>query len=82
MRCDHDTDDRDRRRAGEPRECARRQQSTPNLPGVFESFPVGVSCADGRTCLAVGNSENPTSFAERWTIQGWKPTTPIAEPTA
>jgi hypothetical protein len=57
-------------------------QSTPNLPGVFESFLVGVSCADGRTCLAVGNSENPTSFAERWTTKGWKPTTPIAEPTS
>jgi hypothetical protein len=56
-------------------------QSTPNLPGVFESFLVGVSCADGRTCLAVGNCENPTSFAERWTTKGWKPTTPIAEPT-
>jgi hypothetical protein len=52
-----------------------RLQTTPNLVGVFFSYLAGVSCADGRHCIAVGNEG-----AERWTPNGWALTTPIVAP--
>jgi hypothetical protein len=55
-------------------------QSTPPNPPVSSgfSFLVAVSCADGRNCLAIGDGYG--SFADRWTLKGWKATTAIANP--
>jgi hypothetical protein len=65
-----------------------RVQRTPDLPGILDEFLSAVSCADGRSCLAVGIYNDPTrsqaieSYAESWTTHGWTLTTPIAEPAA
>jgi hypothetical protein len=65
------------------------QSTPPNPPAVSgSSFLVGVSCADGRNCLAVGIGNDAAlhktiqSFADRWTTTGWTSTTAVALPPA
>jgi hypothetical protein len=61
-------------------------QSTPDLPGIYDTFLAGVSCADGRSCLAIGTYNDPKrneaieSFAELWTNNRWTMTAPLATP--
>jgi hypothetical protein len=65
------------------------QTTPPDRPAVAgSSLLVGVSCADGRNCLAVGigndaaGHEAIESFGDRWTPGGWTATTAVATPPA